>query len=199
MRARDNPFATAWVHRIRYRPRGVTWDDLLERLARMNYRGAIVGPEGAGKTTLLEDLEPRLRARGFAIVWLRLSREAPRISPEVWGGVSGNLSPRHVILFDGAEQLSRWAWWCLLHRSRFAGGIIITSHRPGLLPTLLHSETTPELLAQIISELLGQTSPLELNEIVRLHRRHRGNLREALRELYDQFAGQLDLSKANTH
>jgi hypothetical protein len=192
MRARDNPFATARVHRIRYRPRGLTWDDLLERLARMNYRGAIVGPEGAGKTTLLEDLEPRLRTRGFGVVWVRLRREGPRISPEICDELSRHLSPRQVILFDGAEQLGRWAWVCFLHRTRLAGGIVITSHRAGLLPTLLRCRTTPELLAEIAGELLGETAAFDFQEIAHLYGRHRGNLRNALRELYDRFAREAD-------
>ena len=69
-------------------------------------------------------------------------------------------------------------------RTRRAGGLVITSHRPGLLPTLFECETSPELLAGIVGELAG--SEVEAGE---LWARHRGNVRDALRELYDQWAG----------
>src|SRR5687768_9283988 len=83
MRARDNPFSTDRVLKIRYRPRGWTWDGLLARLASLDYRAAIVGPEGRGKTTLLQDLEPHLTARGFGVKHLRLTRERPSF-PRQW-------------------------------------------------------------------------------------------------------------------
>src|SRR5688572_22399903 len=78
MRARDNPFATVHIHRVRYQFDGLTWEQFLARLAKAGYRGAIVGPEGAGKSTLLEDLRPRLAVRGLTPVPLRLTQEAPR-------------------------------------------------------------------------------------------------------------------------
>ena len=188
MRARDNPFATVHVHRIRYRlPDGLTWEDLLARLESMNWRGAIVGPEGAGKTTLLEDFAPRLSERGFEIVWLRLTQEEPLFA----SGTLRELELLHtgqVILFDGAEQLSRWAWWRFLRLARRAGGLLITSHRSGLLPTLLECGTTPELLAEIVADLLNEATEAHGIEAKRLHRKHRGNLREALRDMYDQWS-----------
>lgn len=190
MRARDNPFATAHVHRIRYRlPDGLTWEELLARAASMNWRAAIVGPEGTGKTTLLEDFAPKLIKRGFEVVWLRLTREAPRFAPATLRELV-SLHTGQVILFDGAEQLSRWAWWRFLRLARRAGGLLITSHRPGLLPTLLECDTTPELLAEIVADLLTEAPKDHCAEARRLHRQHQGNLREALRELYDRRAGQ---------
>jgi hypothetical protein len=188
MRARDNPFATARVHRIRYRlPDGMTWDELLARLESMDWRGAIVGPEGAGKTTLLEDFEPTLRARGFEVVWLRLTQEKPRLSSATLAELV-SLHAGQVILFDGAEQVSRWAWWGFLRLARRAGGLLITSHRAGLLPTLLECGTTPELLAGIAADLLDEVPEVHRAEASRLHRKHRGNLREALREMYDLWS-----------
>ncbi len=69
-------------------------------------------------------------------------------------------------------------------RTRRAGGLVITSHRPGLLPTLYECETSPELLAGIVEELAGEE--LDSEEVLA---RHRGNIRDALRELYDRWAG----------
>lgn len=189
MRARDNPFATARVHRIRYRfLDGLTWEDLLARLKWMRWRGAIVGPEGAGKTTLLEDFEPRLREQGFEIVWLRLTRERPRFAPEMWRKLSSELFSGRFVLFDGAEQLSRWAWWRFLRHVRPAGGLLITSHRAGLLPTLLECGTTSVLLAEIVADLLDEPAAAHRAQARHLHQRHCGNVREALRELYDLWS-----------
>jgi hypothetical protein len=190
MRARDNPFATARIHQIRYRlPDGLAWEELLARLKSMNWRGAIVGPEGAGKTTLLEDFEPRLRERGFELIGLRLTREEPRLSSARLAQLA-SLDSRHIILFDGAEQLGRWAWWRFLRGVRRTGGLLVTSHRPGLLPTLLECRTAPELLAEIVANLLNKTPEACRARAGTLYHKHRGNLREALRELYDVWSSQ---------
>jgi len=65
--------------------------------------------------------------------------------------------------------------------------LIITVHRPSRLPTLLRTTTTPQLLQQITNELLSGNTPPPAR-IEELYATHRGNLREALRELYDDFA-----------
>jgi hypothetical protein len=188
MRARDNPFATARVHRIRYRFEGITWEDLTARLELMNWRGAIVGPEGAGKTTLLEDFVPRLRQRGWDVVSLRLTREQPCFPSGTLQALASRLTPSGFVLFDGAEQLSRWAWWRFRWSVRRAGGLVITSHRTGLLPTLIRCGTNPRLLAGMVADLLKGTGLPQGVQVEALFRKHRGNLREALRELYDLFS-----------
>jgi hypothetical protein len=189
MRARDNPFATARIHRIRYRlPDGFAWGRLIGRLESMRWHGAIVGPEGAGKTTLLEDFAPRLIEEGFEIVWLRLTRGQPRFAPQTWRELSSSLCSQHFLLLDGAEQLSRWAWWRFRVCARAAGGLLITSHRPGLLPTLLNCATTPELLASLVAELLGERPEVHEVYVHWLHQKHCGNVRDALRELYDLWS-----------
>jgi hypothetical protein len=186
MKARDNPFSTDRVLRIRYRPQGWTWEELLARLAGMNYRGAIVGPEGRGKTTLLEDLGEHLKARGLGVKHVRLTRERPRFERRALGALFGTLCGQDVILFDGAEQLGGLAWWRFLRRSRAAAGLVITSHRAGLLPTLVECETSAELLEGIVRDLHPGQAEASAQD---LFERHRGNVREALRELYDACAG----------
>jgi len=186
VRARDNPFRTEQVLRVRYRLPSGTWEDLLDRLDALGRRAAIVGPQGSGKTTLLEDLAPRLRARGFTPRDLRLDTETPRFEPGVLDRFFAALRPHDVILFDGAEQLGWLAWSRFERRSRATAGLIITGHRPGRLPSLLETSTTPELLEGLIEEILGGRAP-ELQPRT-LFQKHGGNLREALRELYDHFA-----------
>ena len=185
MRARDNPFSTDRVLKVRYRPRGWSWAALLGRLERLGYRAAIVGPEGRGKTTLMEDLEPHLAGRGFSTRRLLLTRERPTFDRRWLRDFIASLAPTDVVLFDGAEQLSRVAWWRFRRATRRSGGLVITSHRPGLLPTLVECDTDAELLRAIVHDLVPASTPDDLDA---LYARHRGNLREALRDLYDRYA-----------
>jgi hypothetical protein len=184
MRAGDNPFAVQKVLKIRYRLSEPAWERLLERLAALGYRAAIVGPHGRGKTTLLEDLAPRLEALGFRIRSVTLHTGDRWPSREQRQLLFRHLSPRDILCVDGAEQLGRISWLALLARSQVAGGLLITSHRPGLLPTLLECETSPELLDGIVRELLGR----DVNGSEELFARHDGNLREVLWEMYDVWA-----------
>lgn len=188
MRARDNPFRTDRVLQVRYRLQDGTWDALLGRLEDLRFRGAIVGPQGSGKTTLLEDLAPRLAARGFAVRPLRLDTESPRFAPGFLDGFFATLTTRDVILLDGAEQLGAFAWRSFERRSRAAGGLIVTLHRRGRLPALIETRTSPELLAGLVEQILGDAASELAPLFPELHARHDGNLREALRELYDRYA-----------
>jgi hypothetical protein len=178
VRARDNPFASDRVESLRYRlPEGLTWDQLLERLAALRFRAALVGPHGRGKTTLLEDLAPRLTARGFRVRTVTLRQEEGGVD---WQRLRG-LGEQDILFLDGAELLGRLDWLRVRFLCRRAGGLVVTSHRPGLLPTLLECSTTPELLAKLIRELTGE----ELNT-AELFARHAGNVRMAFWEMYDR-------------
>ncbi len=178
MRARDNPFASDRVESLRYRlPEGLAWDELLQRLAALRFRAALVGPHGHGKTTLLEDLAPRLTARGFRIRTVTLRQDESRVDWEQFQC----LGPDDILFLDGAELLGRFAWLRVRLSCRRAGGLIVTSHCPCRLPTLLECKTTPELLAALVLELTGEE--LETGE---LFARHGGNLRLAFWEMYDR-------------
>jgi len=186
MRARDNPFSTDRVLRVRYRLDGTTWPELMGRLAALNYRAAIVGPHGSGKTTLLEDVAPRIAALGYRVKTLLLNESHHSFERDLLTRFYAELHPRDIILFDGAEQLGTLAWQLFKFNTRRAAGLIITTHSPGRLATLIQCRTSPKLLGQITCEILGSetTAP----EIESLFTRNRGNLREALRELYDVYA-----------
>lgn len=180
MRPRDNPFASHRVEGLRYRlPEGTTWDGLLERLAALGFRAALVGPHGHGKTTLLEDLAPRLTARGVRVRTVTLRQDERGVD---WKRLRG-LGPDDVLFLDGAELLGRLAWLRVRFLCRRAGGLIVTSHRPGLLPTLLECRTTPELLAGLVRELTGEEP-----DTAELFARHGGNLRLVFWKLYDRYA-----------
>jgi hypothetical protein len=192
MRARDNPFGAQRLLALRYRLSGLTWDDLLARLAALGHRAALVGPHGHGKTTLLEELAVHLEGRGFRLRSATLRAGDRRLNADQERALFKDLTRRDCLLLDGAEQLNPLSWRRAERRSRAAGGLVVTSHRAGLLPTLVECRTTPELLGDLVRELLGaeagelQPSPGEL--YAQLFTRHGGNLRDVLRELYDDWA-----------
>ena len=190
--ARLNPFAAGRVEALDYRfPEGLDWPTFLDRLEELGFRAALVGPEGRGKTSLLEQLGERLEARGFTPRRATLRRGQRRLPRTERRRLLGDPGPRDVLLIDGVQELSRWSWWRLRRRSRKAAGLVITSHREGGLPTLLRCETSPELLEELVAELLGaeDRDDLAALDLPALYERHGGNVREALWELYDRWAG----------
>jgi len=188
MRARDNPFAVERIQTIRYRPLHTTFDQILARLHELNYRAAIIGPEGSGKTTLLEDLQERLRQKGLRANFTFVNDTARFDSPACRRLLS-ELTRDTLLLLDGADLIRRWDWSLLKrHTITHAYGLVITSHRRGLLPTLIECSTTPALLKDIVSNLLPQGRTIPDESLDNLFQRHQGNLRACLRELYDRYA-----------
>jgi energy-coupling factor transporter ATP-binding protein EcfA2 len=185
-RPADNPFATHRVEELAYRPNGHDLADLIGRLQQLGGRGAIVGPEGSGKTTLLAVLAETLPAQP-AMVCLPGSCRRP------WSTARAQLANRltadHAVLIDGAEQLGPLGWQRLLRATRPAGYVVATLHRPGLLPTLVECETDPDLLSDLVEELVPDDAPMLGPELAALFERHDGNIRLCLRELYDVYAG----------
>lgn len=187
--ARANPFRSACVERLRYRLDADGWADLLARLEELGYRAALVGGDGTGKTTLLLEVEQRLAAQGWRLRRLRLCRERRRPPAEAWRALFAPADPLALVTVDGAELLSRWRWRHLQRFSRRCGGLLVTSHRRGLLPSLHEHHTTPELLLDLVAELVGPRQSGRLaGELGRLFRAHRGNLRECLWRLYDRWS-----------
>ena len=182
MRARDNPFAVDRVLSVRYKPQGWTWDNLLSRLGRLHYRAAIVGPKGSGKTTLLEDLGPHLLARDWTPVFLRLDVQHRRFDAHQQHQIA-RAGQRTILLLDGSEQLSAPLWWRFRWQCRHAGGVVITSHQQGRLTTLVQTHTSVGLLDRIVADLGAPCA-----DHTGLFDRHCGNIRDALRELYDRAA-----------
>ena len=183
-RARDNPFAVERVLRLRYRFRNDDWSALLDRLQSLNYRAAIIGRKGSGKTTLLEELAEHLEARGLRIHRLFLNDQSRAYPATFLRFVRDSLGERDVILFDGSEQLSLSAWWRFRWETRRAGGLVITKHRAGRLPTLIECQTTRQLFHELVGSL-HDSKTLVPDTLDRLFEKHHGNLRDAIRELYD--------------
>ncbi len=165
-----------------------SWELLLERLAKLRRRAALVGPEGSGKTTLLEDLEERLEAEGWHILRLRFASHRRCLGSDDWRKLQ-RLGPGDLVTVDGLEQLGWWTWLRLERLSRRAGGIVATSHRCGRLPVLRRHRVDPRLLVRLVADLVGRQTAESLRpELDRLFAVHHGNLRDCLRSLYDRWA-----------
>ncbi len=181
MRPADNPFASSRIDGLAYRFGHGDLTMIVERLARHGGRGAVVGPHGSGKTTLMDQLAESLAGEPVRIrlgtVTAHPLRTTLRALPTAVGS-------RHAILLDGAEQLGTTAWWRLQLRIRRAGAVVITSHRPGRLPTVHECVTTPELLRDLVRQIDPATAASV--DIGDLFRRHRGDIRSCFRELYDR-------------
>lgn len=187
MRARENPFRSDRIERIAYRFERDTWDTLLERFARLSRRAAIVGPEGTGKTTLLEQTAGRLSEIGCNAV---LERMSPADGAAHAGRIlrrASALAARDVLLLDGADHLPPLAWLRLRRRTRSAGGLLITSHRAGMLPTLIDTSVSLRTVREVVAELLGGGCPAIDRVLPGLLAGRCGNVRLVLRDLYDLY------------
>jgi len=188
LKARENPFSVSRVLAVRYRFLEGGWEDLFARLRGLEGRGAIVGPEGSGKTTLLEDLAKELQRRGRSVSFVALSPGERRLSSRQRGAVLEVARSESFLLVDGADALTPRAWRALHRQGRRASGFVVTAHAEGLLPTLWRTWTSPHLLAETVQALTGAGSEAFGRPAEDLFRSHGGNLREALRELYEVCA-----------
>jgi len=187
-RPADNPFASHRVEGLAYRFDGFSLEALCRRLDELGGRAAIVGPEGSGKTTLLQGLAPGLSG---TTIWVRLGASCHRPWHTARAQLPSPVAEKHTVLIDGAEQLGPLGWRRFLFAIRSAGRLVATLHRPGLLPTLIECRPSCDLLRDLVKELAPTQAPQLASELDDLFRRHDGNIRLCLRDLYDLFAGRI--------
>ncbi len=178
MRADENPFRSESVEALLFREQGVDVDALLKRLDQQRGRGSLVGPKGSGKTTLLLELADALEERGISTRIVRLNSEGGNVDLALLQGMDSQTA----LLLDGAEQLPWYIWWRVRWLARGLPCFITTSHRYSHLPLLHRHQTSQKLLQMLVAELYSESLDVDLND---LYKRHGGNLRECLRELYD--------------
>jgi hypothetical protein len=165
------------VDALAYRAEGFSWASLEERLRVAGGRGAIVGPEGHGKTTLLTQWAARRESLGDRVVFLRVASGQRRLTD-----TQRRLPAQGAWIFlDSAEQLGWLGWRELRRLTSGAATLVVTTHLPGRLPTVYSCRTSAELLSELAGELHGAHPDCDA-----LWQRHRGNVRLALRELYDR-------------
>lgn len=186
MRARDNPFASHRLERLTYRFLTGSWSALRDRLTSLGGRGAIVGPDGSGKTTLLEQLARRLEADGIPVALVGAEPERGPRRDRLESALHSPGAETHLLV-DGADALAPGEWRRLERDSRRFAALVVTSHRDGLLPTLHRTATSAALLAELVAELT-EKSPAARLDGEEIYRQHAGDLRAALRALYDRWA-----------
>ncbi|MBI5091231.1 MAG: hypothetical protein HZB26_02175 [Candidatus Hydrogenedentes bacterium] len=184
----ENPFRTSRLHALEYRLAGVSWEQIMSRLAGLGYRAAVVGAHGHGKSTFLRALGPRIEELGLRTHRLFLNEERPRFDSGFLRELAERLTPSDVILLDGCEQLGWWAWRRFMRITRRAGGLIVTVHTPGRLPALYECRTSPDLLADLMRALDAESWGGDDKLIERLFDRHQGNIRDVFFALYDRMA-----------
>jgi len=166
-------------------PDGDDWDQFLSRLQQANFRSAVVGPHGSGKTTLLTQLQYRLSSLGHEVSMLRLNTETRSEAKPMIRQWLCDLPSSTILMLDGAEQLSWWRWHLFCLRVQNFAGLIITTHRPGRLPTALKTATSDELFTELVHEL-DEAHEYDPQVLHALLSRHDGNIRDCLRTLYDR-------------
>jgi hypothetical protein len=185
MRPADNPFRTTRTDALAYRWPGFTFASLDAAFARADRRASIVGPHGSGKTTLLDGFAQYLDTQGWRVHRVALARPGPGpklLDPWRW---CRDLGPGDVLFCDSAGVLGPAGLFQLRLAARSLGGLLVTLHEPGSLPVLHTCAPSPEVFAQLLDEL-GR--PVAMEEAVVLLDRHRGDVRAALRALYDKAA-----------
>ena len=184
--ARENPLAVHRTSNVAFRFADHDWEFHLKRLRALNFRAAIVGAQGSGKSTLLAELLGRLEAASVKAHLLFLPQAPEQHQPML--SKAFELSEQgYILLVDGIERLGFFQRRDLIKRTRNSAGLVITLHHPGKLPTWIKTETTAQLMEAVLIDLkLDHPEILSAGEIA--FARHDGNIRNALRDLYDQFA-----------
>ena len=191
----SNPFATRWT-----RPGQLCFvfegegsaSGLLRQLEQQHYRGQIVGPHGSGKSTLLHELQRRCADAGRHVRIIRVTGPPWRASWSVMRGrakASVRGTPQ-LLLVDGFEQLPVVVRWWLRSVTRLRQmGLVVTAHRNMGLPVLYRTRVTAQVATTVINQLTQHVSRQSRpTDVSRRLVRHRGNLREVLFELYDEFS-----------
>jgi energy-coupling factor transporter ATP-binding protein EcfA2 len=179
--AANNPLRMDRLERIPFRFQIGDWQQHLKRLKQLKFRVAIVGKKGSGKTTLLEQLQGRINQH---LVQLPLDKTQHEqlLATAVEASRNGK-----VVLLDGIERLTFWQRRKIYSATKSGPGLIVVVHRPCKLPTWVHCRTNPELMDSMLLELdLDQTVYRSAGRDA--FQQAGGNIRDALRLLYDQFA-----------
>jgi|688.fasta_scaffold16095_4 hypothetical protein len=143
---------------------------------------AIVGPHGTGKSTLLAAIASELDSAGSPLV-LRRRRDSIAALRAILRARRGT-----TLLLDGWERVGPLAGRLARLAARLRGcRLVVTSHRPAGMPTAVETAGTLPLLTAIVARLPANDGLITPADLADAFARHRGNLRDALADLYDRF------------
>jgi len=182
----DNPFNAQRMDALGYIEFEYVLSEVASRLERHGYRGAICGPHGCGKTAMLQALGDQLMEHGLTPLPLFINSDRNQALPADWRRTIRRAKQTDALLLDGYDLLPMWARAWVWFASRRAGAVVVTTHREVRFKTLARPTPSRILLKQLVEQL----APTLMDEIDtdRLFDQSGGNLREALRLAYDQFA-----------
>ncbi len=189
-----NPFSTTFVRpgAVPFLfPAGVGIADLVAQLRTQDWWGQIIGPHGTGKSTLLAALMPALAAAGREPLWYAF-RDGVISLPGFRADQLG-LHAGAILVIDGYEQLSSWQRWRLCRACRRSGcGLVVTVHTPVGLPDLYHTNVDADMARRVLSHLNREgTADVSPEDLIQCLTIRKGNLREALFDLYDLHERQI--------
>ena len=182
--AHQNPLRMDLLASVPFRFSHGDWTVNLSWLKRLNYRASIVGPQGSGKTTLLAELAERLDNS----LYLNLPHEKQPHAAMLADARAGTQAGK-IILVDGIERLSWIQRQGLYFGTAGKAGLVVVVHRKCRLPTWITCRTDEQLLAHVVGQLGLDTPTVQAAALEAFHR-SRGNIRDALRLVYDQFANE---------
>ena len=166
--------------------------ELVAQLAANGWWGEIVGPHGSGKSTLLEALRPALLAMRADIDCTTISRWSRVVAsaelPRWLGRKPLALATPTLVIIDGYEQLGWLQRLLLKRRCRRAGaGLLVTSHAPTGLPTLITLAPDLLLVQQLVATLCERTSAqITPADVTASHAGRGSNVRDIFFDLYDR-------------
>ena len=187
--AKSNPFRVQKLENLSFRYLQQDKTAVLQRLRQQRFRGEISGPEGSGKTLLLKELLAALNEQKIKTALITLKHGEPGGNFQALWKTLPALDNQTVLALDGSEQLGVPAWLAVRALTRRLRGLIITTHLPGRLPFLYRCYTTPQLLQNLIEELLEKHEKTTVQDAATLYALYNGNIRAALLNCYDAAGG----------
>lgn len=168
-------------------------ESLLSKL-RSQQRCAIVGRHGTGKSTLFRALVQCWRQQVGNVACYNFDaghRAAVGSLTQALVGHAAEATPS-LWAIDGFEQVP-WRIRQRLLRHHQPGHLLVTTHRSSAaLPLLYETSGDLDMAQRVIADILRREhlpmSPAYGPQRIKaLHAKHRGNVRDMLFELYDQF------------
>jgi hypothetical protein len=191
----SNPFRSANIRpgATTFVAEGITIGSLIQRLVGLR-QAQIIGPHGSGKSTLVQALHEHCSQMGWQVRKLVLDGRCDS-SKRHWGdllaALTAGMTTNALCVIDGFELLPWWRRRQVIRDCRRDDQrLLITAHDEMGLPTLYRTCVDLRLAKRVVELILQrESSPAVVPEdqVRELLDQHRGNLRELLFALYDEY------------